>query len=283
MSKTRLIVALAALASLSSVAAADGYDASLKDVASPTTVNWSGLYFGGHVGYGWADISSNHDLDMDFDAADNFLNSFGRDTEGWLAGGHIGVQHQHGNWVFGIEGTYDAMNLDGSSSSEWSFDDTVCTFNSNGQRICNGPSGSGTQSLRTEIDHLVTITGRVGYAWDRWLAYVKGGYARAEVGVSAQVAGSLGNCINSACFGDSLSVSGSSKKDHDGWTVGAGGEYLIHKNVALGFEYDYIKLTSEAHVVDGNSGFASPASLMIDVDPDAIHAVSARLSILLNQ
>ncbi len=78
-SKTKLIVAMAALAALSSAAAADGYDAPLKQTAAPQTVNWSGLYLGGQVGYGWADIGSSFDLDVDIDTPDNFLNRFGQD------------------------------------------------------------------------------------------------------------------------------------------------------------------------------------------------------------
>ncbi len=28
-----------------------------------------------------------------------------------------------------------------------------------------------------DVSWLTTVTGRVGYAWDRWLAYAKGGWA----------------------------------------------------------------------------------------------------------
>lgn len=214
-----------------------------------------------------------------------------------MGGGHIGVQHQHGNWVFGIEGAYDGMNLDGSSHAAWnsglngivadSHTDNILIQGTQQVQMANGMSGVGTQSLRTGIDNLVTITGRVGYAWNRWLAYVKGGYARAEVGVSANVEGALTGPCNGGCPAPTnVSVFGNRQKDHDGWTVGAGAAYMLQKNITLGFEYDYVKLSSETYTFDGipDQGFAqAQATGMVDVDPDAIHAVSARLSIFFNQ
>lgn len=40
-------------------------------------------------------------------------------------------------------------------------------------------------TLSTDITALWTVTGKVGYAWDRWLAYGKGGYAGGLVETSA--------------------------------------------------------------------------------------------------
>lgn len=186
MSKTKLIASIIAIASLSSVAAADAYDAPLKKAAAPQTYNWSGLYLGGQLGYGFADIGSSFDLDVDIDTPDNFLNRFGQDRDGWMGGSHIGLQHQRGKWIFDIEGTYDALDIDGSSPAVWNYRVAALPgfvgpvvppggiLEEQQVPMVNGMSGVGTQSLRAGIDNLITITGGVGYAWDRWLAYLKG-------------------------------------------------------------------------------------------------------------
>lgn len=142
-----------------------------------------------------------------------------------MGGAHLGAQTQSGRWVFGIEGTYDAMDFTESNSL-----------------------------VSASVDNLFTVTGRIGFAMDQWLAYVKGGYATAQIGVSEFVTPS------------------SSDEYHSGWVVGSGLDYKIHKNLALGLEYNYIDLGSETHSIIGG----------YDLDPGSIHAFSARLTFLLN-
>lgn len=291
MSKTKLIIATVALACLSTATWADGYEGSGgKSFAEPAEINWTGVYVGGHVGYGWADVDS----DFDFGAANSFLfnaiglqRSFGQDIEGWMGGVHLGVQHQHGNWVFGVEGTYDSGDLDESSNAGFE-----AAF-----ALGNCPAGPalggcvvGSQSLKTEIEDLWTLTGRVGYAWNRWLAYVKGGYARAEVKVQTNIDAGVFGCLGPCGSIAQLGFAGASSEDHHGWTVGGGAEYMVRKNITLGFEYNYISLESKTHTVDGtfgasfddddDGGFGFRASHGLEVDPDSIHAISARLTFL---
>ncbi|MEE8309936.1 MAG: hypothetical protein V3R34_06040, partial [Hyphomicrobium sp.] len=83
MSKSKLIIAMVAIACLSTATWADGYEGSgAKGFAPPAQVNWTGVYIGGHVGYGWADSNSS----FDYGGFNDFLfdifglnNGFGQD------------------------------------------------------------------------------------------------------------------------------------------------------------------------------------------------------------
>jgi outer membrane immunogenic protein len=75
----------------------------------------------------------------------------------------------------------------------------------------------------TRIDSLASVTGRLGYGWDRFLGYVKGGGAWER---------DKHNFIDGALIG---SVSNT----RSGWTVGVGGEYAFTNFVSGFIEYNY--------------------------------------------
>ena len=67
------------------------------------------------------------------------------------------------------------------------------------------------------------MTGRVGYAWDRFLGYVKGGGAWEKDEYTATVAG----------------IIATASQTRSGWTVGVGGEYAFTNNLTGFIEYNY--------------------------------------------
>jgi outer membrane immunogenic protein len=159
---------------------------------------WTGCYVGGSAGGLWARTEWN----------DSVFGDFGTGTaSGGLGGLQGGCNYQTGAWVFGIQGDYDWTSAT---------NDTTNVFLSNftGLAVTN----------HREIDSLASVTGRVGYAWDRLLGYVKGGGAWVRGSSSFQVAG-----VTTATASDTLG----------GWTVGVGGEYAF-TNWLTGFvEWDY--------------------------------------------
>ena len=85
------------------------------------------------------------------------------------------------------------------------------------------------EGVTARADFIPTFTGRLGYAWDTWLLYAKGGYAR--IGDSYTVAGTFtGTPFNF----QGLDLS-------SGWTVGAGLEKALWGPWSVRLEYDYFE------------------------------------------
>jgi outer membrane immunogenic protein len=206
----------------------------------PALYNWTGCYFGGHLGGGWARTKfSNTQNTTAF--GDLALGEGFSSTEGaFIGGGQLGCNYQTGSWVFGIEGT-----IAGST-----FKDDVA----------NNTFGTQDDIFTTEINTIATVVGRVGYAWDNWLLYAKGGYGGANVkfSVSDTAGANTG--------------AGSGTNWLSGWTVGGGVEYGLTRNWTLGVEYGYIDLETKNYNVGGGAGIYA-----FDVHPQ-IHQVLARLS-----
>jgi outer membrane immunogenic protein len=135
------------------------------------------------------------------------ITDFDMDGSGFLGGGQAGFNYQSGAWVFGIEGSIAGTDLNDSIPS---------------------PFFPMSDRYSMDIDWLATVSGRIGYAHGRWLAYGKGGWAGAEVGLTL--------------FDRFTPVRANSDTWANGWTVGAGGEYALARNVSLAVEYDYAEL-----------------------------------------
>ncbi len=197
---------------------------------------WSGAYFGGSVGGGWASLRGS--------ILNPTIEPLSNDGSGLIGGGHVGVQSQFGHIVVGAE-----IGLRGGDMSE-----TAPSLVAPGLRY------------RTDVNWLLTLTGKLGYAWDQWLVYGRAGFASANVKVSG-IAGPPTN----ADFGSS--------QRHSGFLVGAGVDYKLSPGIIIGLAYDYITLNEEIVTATSNNG--QPATLS-EVGAD-IHTLTARLSILLGQ
>ena len=113
-----------------------------------------------------------------------------------------------GRLVFGVEADADAANM-------------------RGENTCF--SGLGGINCQHAIIALGTITGRVGYAWDRSLAYAKGGGAWTDTSYNL-----LGNT------GALRLGTGGTTVDRWGWTAGGGIEYALTNHWTVLAEYDHI-------------------------------------------
>ena len=194
-------VALAALITAPAIAADLRRPVYPPPAPQPTVVipiqiwTWTGCYVGGHVGGLWAGKEF-------VDAAP--AESGNRDVNGWLGGVQAGCDYQFaGRWVIGIQGDYAWTNAEASHVS------------------LLDPS----LTIQTRIESLASVTGRLGYAWDRFLGYVKGGAAWERDNF---------NVFNNVTLA-TLAVSG----ERRGWTVGVGGEYAFTDYLAGFVEYNY--------------------------------------------
>ncbi len=121
------------------------------------------------------------------------------------------------NWVVGIEGQFSWLGN-----------------NNNGVIIPGGFVFSSNQR------GLGSVTGRLGYTWGPTLLYVKGGYAYSD-------------------YSDFLTLNGApiafalNSSHHDGYTVGAGLEYMFAQNWSAKVEYQFYDF--------GKINFIAPAPL----------------------
>jgi outer membrane immunogenic protein len=101
------------------------------------------------------------------------------------------------------------------------------------------PPGAPTGSAATVTVNnrwLTTVTGRLGYAWDRLLLYAKGGGA--WVG------------SNSPTFTvDGAPVTISTSNSNWAWTAGLGAEWAFWGNWSARFEYDFVGLSSQSFAI----------------------------------
>jgi outer membrane immunogenic protein len=167
-------------------------------VAPAPVFTWTGCYVGGHVGGGWGEKT------VSAPALAPGISVTG-DTSGFLGGGQVGCNFQvGGNWVIGFEGEGSAANIEGDITQ------TVLGI---------------TGTARAQTDWIASATGRLGWSWDRWLIYAKGGAAWAGDQYSAFI----------PVFNEHLEAS----ETRTGWTVGAGVEWAFWNNWSAKAEYNY--------------------------------------------
>jgi outer membrane immunogenic protein len=207
-----VFAAIALIGSTAAAAAADLPRAAYKaPVAVSPAYNWTGFYIGAMGGYGW---SQSVDI-AGFAAGTN-------DIKGGFAGGTIGYNWQGAGSpvVFGIE-------ADGAWS-DINYTETLLGV-----------------TFEERIRAFGSVTGRLGYAVDAALFYVKGGYAWADNRMSV---GALGVPL----FSES--------RLHSGWTVGGGLEYGFTPNWSGKVEYMYASYANENYLtafVPGGIGFGA--------------------------
>jgi outer membrane immunogenic protein len=206
-------VALTALAASSAMAADLGrpvYKGAPPPPPPPLLWSWTGCYIGVHAGGLWVDKTW-------YDRNDPLSLSYGQslgshEPTGWLAGGQVGCDYQFaGGFVIGIAGDYAWADAEANNVNIL---DSYFTHYS-------------------KVKSLASVTGRIGFAWDRFLAYVKGGGAWERDEFWAYDSYEV----------DTWNASGT----RSGWTVGIGAEFAF-TNFLTGFvEYNYYDFGNKDH------------------------------------
>lgn len=141
-----LVAGVAFSAMATSAMAADAIVYEPAPAPYSTVYDWTGAYIGAHVGYGWADVDR---------SSAALTNSYS--ANGFLAGVHLGYNHQIDQFVVGIEGDIEWADLDGDDN------------------------GAGGTVDETDFNWTGSIRARLGYAFDRLLVYGTGGIAFASI------------------------------------------------------------------------------------------------------
>jgi outer membrane immunogenic protein len=244
--KSLVLIAAIGVVGLSTSAGAADLPAKVPAVM-PTYVsayNWSGFYIGGNFGYGntdadWTNKESSPAATF-FDAVPG--DTFSHGMSGIMGGGQIGYNYQAGQWVFGIEAMLDAAAIKGSYDYTSAF-------------------AAADDQFEARIDSLLTVTARLGYAWDNVLFYGKAGIATARI--KASVTDDV----------PAFTGAGNDSQWRTGPTVGVGIEYGITRNLSLAVEYDYTHLGSGSYQLGGGAG-----SYVWDVDVRNISQVTGKLN-----
>lgn len=182
---------LASVAALGIVAAGAASAADLPSRKGPVEApiyvpafTWTGFYVGANAGYAWGNVN-----------ADGIANI--GDIDGFVGGGQVGYNYQMGQFVLGLEADIQGADLS---------------------------SGNNLFGARVKTDYFGTVRARVGFAYDRFLPYITGGWAYGNV--KTDIVGF-----------------GSSDNSHTGgWAVGGGLEYAFTNNLIGGVEYLYVDL-----------------------------------------
>jgi outer membrane immunogenic protein len=176
---------------------------------------WTGCYIGGHIGGLWAHKNW---FDHNPGSATFGLSDGTHDPSGFLGGLQAGCDYQFaGGFVVGASGDYAWTDAESSNLSI----------------LFPGFTN------HSKVNSLASVTGRIGYAWDRFLGYVKGGGAWEN---------------DDHFFTDGITT-GTASLTRGGWTVGFGGEYAFTNFVSGFVEYNHYGFGNRDVLFTGNSTF----------------------------
>lgn len=216
-----LFVALVATVVLAPVVGVNRASAADMPVKAPVyraaklPYDWSGLYLGGHVGYLWGRTRVDEDGEVTEPNAS---------TNGAIGGAMVGYNWQSGPVVFGLEGDFGWTNAHGTGE------------------VVPPPPVITTQAPNTyDVNWTSHIRGRVGYAFDKWLLFIAGGFAVADFDFHE------GATTTTTIVG----------AKYTGWSLGGGAELAITRNLVGRVEYlyddfghkDYVGVTGDPYRV----------------------------------
>jgi opacity protein-like surface antigen len=180
-------------------------DLPMKAPIAAPAFNWSGFYLGGEVGYGFDPTKGTLANAAGFGPIPYKI-----DPSGALGGVRAGFNWQAPGspWVAGIEANYDWASLKDSG---------------------NFPLGVILYHIGAKIQDFLLVRGRLGYAIDRTLFFVTGGFASAH---------SDHNYATPPGAPPFLTM----HFNQSGWTGGIGFEYALLNNWTVTAEYRYVDL-----------------------------------------
>jgi len=180
--------------------------------------NWTGFYAGGNAGYAFGKETSAERSLVPPTAGLEINDRISYD--GYAGGIQAGYNYQVGQFVFGVEADIQAASV----GERFHIVDPITPL-----------------SAANKLDSFGTVRGRIGYAFDRLMPYVTGGFAAGR---------------NTFTFTSTGSVQDSAI--HTGWTAGGGVEYGIGDHWSVKAEYLYVDLNEQRYF---NGAFRNESGL----------------------
>ena len=248
--KSRLLVVGAAMIALGGGTAKAADLPIGVPVYSPAVVlpfTWSGPYLGLNLGGHWGNdrVSTTTESGGVFGAAGaaaiDGASSGTLNPIGVVAGFQAGYNWQFNQLVVGIEADANALS-------------------NRLNRSVNIPAappgvlpGDFLRNSMNNLTFLMTVRPRVGWAFDRTLVYVTGGYAFETV----QAVDSFG------VFGSNVIAQADVTAKLSGWTAGAGIEWAFARGVSAKLEYLYVGLGTFNAVIPTSNVFLPPSNVVV--------------------
>jgi len=211
-----LVAVTTAAIGSASLALADGYTPA--KVAYERPADWSGVYFGVGSGYQWSSVEVANPL-----SRGAIGTHFTSDQDDAIVTAHIGVQHQWGAVVLGIEGGWMSSIRDRDGDSK--FCDSV-------PPVLTTPILAPGDFCRGRFNDVLSVGGRVGWAAGKWLPYITGGYANGAVDFENRIRAPGASGV----FGASI-LQEEAHARLSGWYLGAGFEWVVSPGWTTGIEY----------------------------------------------
>jgi outer membrane immunogenic protein len=248
MRKATVLASALVLIGMGSSAQADGY----RGASAPAIAyNWTGVYFGGSVGYGWGDADIREDLSISVPGVGPLLSAKdSHNVDGWLGGVQLGAMKQFGWLVAGTEFSLSGGNIEGSTGD--------CAG------LTTASGGLVGVNCNSKVNWLASAVGRAGVAFDRVLVYGSLGYAIA--GVDHTIA------LNIPATTPAVTIAWAKSDVAHGVAFGGGFEYAVARDIMLGLDYLHADLESRG---DGIVLGGALSTGKRDVD---LNVITARLS-----
>jgi outer membrane immunogenic protein len=227
------VLVIAALVTLTSQASAADLGPPASDRSSGW--DWTGCYAGGHAGGLWGD--SNRWVPRTPGGAFEGVSLGGHSVNGFIGGVQGGCDYQAPSGVvIGVAGDYGWTDADGTH-----------------------PSARETGVFyHSDVEGLASVTGRLGYSFDRVLLYVEGGAAWERVDYRA----------STTMIGTAYRASDT----RSGWTIGGGGEYAFTDRLSAFVEYSHYDFGAERIMLNPQFSFLPTAFVDIDDTANVVRA-----------
>jgi outer membrane immunogenic protein len=190
----------------------------------PTPSAWDGLYIGVHGGMGWAnlDVAENPDNPFAYNGASDGWNYR---PEGYLAGVHGGLNWESYRLLLGVEARYGQIVIEDNAAD---------------------PASAGADTVSSVANgYYADVSGRIGFAPDEYLYYIRGGAAWADLDIAVTDSCGAGPC-------STATIATEAGGAQNGWVIGGGFAYALTTHLSLRLDYSYYDFGEVT--VSGDSG-----------------------------